>query len=81
MSKPLLAFLDRDGASISVCTGCTKILHEQGMVEIAEQHPLPVKNAPDGTYCMIVYRIAPPFTLDECRDAIKGRHIGEAWGS
>jgi len=77
---PLAAFLYRGGVSRSVCLGCSEILHEQGMVAVIQKNPMPVRNAPDGTYCAIVYQIVPPFTLAECQDAIKGRHVGPAWG-
>jgi hypothetical protein len=57
--------------------GCSAILAEQGMVEVVEEFPL---NGHQPDFSVIVYKIAPGFTLDECRAAIKGRHVGPAWG-
>jgi hypothetical protein len=49
------------------------------MLEVVAEIPLDgIQVASD--FSLITYQIAPGFTLDECRDAIKGRHIGQPWG-
>lgn len=74
---PVMAILILDGERRPTCLGCTEILAEQGMVEVVEEFPL---NGHQPEFSVIVYKIAPGFTLAECRDAIKGRHVGPAWG-
>lgn len=74
---PVMAVVILDEVKRPTCVGCTEILIEQGMVEVVEEFPL---NGNQSEYSVIVCRIAPGFTLDECRDAIKGRHVGPAWG-
>jgi hypothetical protein len=76
-----LAFLQRpDGESRQVCVGCSEVLYEQGMLGLVIDEP--IASISGGEYArQVIYRIVEPFTLDECRDAIKGRHKGRAWGS
>lgn len=74
---PVMAILILDDVRRQTCLGCSEILAEQGMVEVVEEFPL---NGMDQEHSVIVYKIAPGFTLDQCRDAIKGRHVGPAWG-
>lgn len=74
---PVMAFLTHDMRRRLVCLGCSEILHEQGMLEVVEEFPL---NGMDAEHSVIVYHIALPFTLEECRAAISARHIGAPWG-
>jgi hypothetical protein len=74
---PVMAILILDEKRRPTCLGCSAILAEQGMVEVVEEFPL---NGHQPDFSVIVYKIAPGFTLDECRAAIKGRHVGPAWG-
>lgn len=76
-----LAILYRpDGQTRVVCCGCTEILAEQGFVRIIHKEQMPGPGIKEK--CMTVrFAIAPGFSLEECRAAIKGRHTGEAWGS
>jgi hypothetical protein len=75
-----LASLELDGHMRSVCVGCSEILYEQGMLTLVMEAPLPtIGDGEPGIH--VVYRIAPGFTLDECRQAISARHIGQPWGS
>jgi hypothetical protein len=76
---PVMAILILDDQRRQTCLGCTEILAEQGMVEVVEEFPLNGMQA-NQEYSVIVYRIAPGFTLEECRTAIKGRHVGPPWG-
>lgn len=75
---PVFAVLIINDQRRPTCVGCSAVLAEQGMLEVVEEIPL------DGIqvnrrFSLIAYRIAPGFTLDECRDAIKARHVGPAW--
>lgn len=74
---PAMAFLMLDEKARQTCVGCTEILAELGMVRKVQEFPL---NDLQPEFSVVVYEIAPDFTLDECRDAIKGRHVGPAWG-
>jgi hypothetical protein len=75
---PVMAILRLGDARRPVCLGCSAILREEGMLEVVEEFPL---NGQQPDFSVIVYHIALPFTLDECRAAIQARHIGPAWGS
>lgn len=75
---PVVAILRLGEARRPVCLGCSEILHEQGMLEVVEEFPL---NGMDAEHSVIVYHIALPFTLDECRAAISARHVGPPWGA
>jgi hypothetical protein len=75
---PVIALLKLDDRRPQVCLGCSEILAELGMVEVVEEFPL---NGHQPEYSVIVYRITPGFTLEDCRASIKARHIGAAWGS
>jgi hypothetical protein len=78
---PSLAFLRHaDGQVRQVCLGCSKLLYGLGMLRIVEEKPMSVLNAPPDTYCSIVYEIAPPFTLANCRSMAR-RHVGPPWGA
>lgn len=73
---PVVAILIMGDQRRQTCLGCSEILAEQGMLEVVEEFPL---NGHQPEFSVIAYRIAPGFTLDECRDAIKARHVGPAW--
>ena len=76
-----LAFLQRpDGETRNVCVGCSEILYEQGMLTLVSERPLPTYGG-GAQATTVIYQIAEPFTLDECREAIKARHTGPEWGS
>ena len=76
---PVMAILDLGGQRRQTCVGCSAILAEQGMLEVVEDFPLNGMQA-NQEYSVIVYRIAPGFTLGECRRAVSARHVGPAWG-
>jgi hypothetical protein len=79
MSNVAIAFLQRpDGQMRMVCVGCSEILYEQGMLKLMIEEPLPVVGSADAT--QVFYKIAEPFTVEECREAIKARHTGTPWG-
>ena len=78
--QTMLAFLLRgDGDLCQVCIGCSETLHELGMLEVVGRSPLSVVNAPEAV--RVLYKIAAPYTINDCRDAIKDRHTGRPWGS
>jgi hypothetical protein len=60
-----LTFLLLDGKPRLTCTDCAKYLHELGMVTVALA-------TEDGN--ITIYKITEPFTLEDTRAAIKGRH-------
>jgi hypothetical protein len=74
---PVVAFLMLDGRARQTCVGCTEILAEQGMVVKVLEYVL---NAQQPEYSVIMYEIAPGFTLAECQAAIRARHVGPPWG-
>lgn len=78
---PLLAFLDHDGRVVQTCIGCSQVLAGFGMLRVKEERALPVVNADAGTYSSIVYEIAAPFTIENCRAIVRDRHVGGAWPS
>lgn len=80
MAEPIMAFLRHNERLRQVCIGCSGILHEQGMLNIAHETDAGIMNAPAGVYSVLIYEIAPAFTIDECRKAISARHLGERWG-
>ena len=61
----------------AVCLGCSAILAEQGMLDVVREFPF---NERQPEYSTIIYQIAPGFTLAECQDAVRARHVGPAWG-
>ncbi len=75
---PVVALLDYEGRPRMVCLGCSAILAEQGMITVEREACL---NDRQPEYSVVTYKIAPGFTLDECRAAIQNRHTGPAWGS
>jgi hypothetical protein len=76
----LMAALLRDRELIPLCCGCTAILEQRGMVRRVAEAPLPVANEPPGTYSLVTFEIAFPYTVEGCREAIADRHIGPPWG-
>jgi hypothetical protein len=78
---PLMAVLMLDGTPRVCCVGCTQVLVETGLLRIVREPALPVSNAPPGTFSTIVCEIADGYTLADCQRAIRGRHVGPAWGS
>ena len=74
---PVIAILIIDEKRRQTCLGCSEILAEQGMLVVDDEFPL---NGQQPEYSVIVYRIAPGFTLAECQAAIKARDIGPEWG-
>jgi hypothetical protein len=75
---PAMAILMLEKSRPMVCLGCSGILAEKHLLEVVEEFPL---NGHELDYSVVVYRIKPGFTLEDCRAVIKGRHIGPAWGS
>lgn len=76
MRDYVLAFLHHKGSTRQVCLGCSGILHEQGMLNVAYE-----TNGDGGFGAIVLYEIAPNFTLEECRKAVTARHIGPEWGA
>lgn len=74
-----LAFLEHGGRVRQVCVGCSEILYEQGILTLVIEETMPRLVGDDAV--QRVYRIASPFTIDECRAAISARHNGPLWGS
>lgn len=80
MAEPIMAFLRLDNHLRQTCLGCSQILYEQGMLNKAYERDAEISNAPAGTYSVVIYEIAPAFTLEECRNAVAARHVGNNWG-
>lgn len=82
MPEPIIvmAFLRHNERLRSTCLGCSHILHEQGMLRIAFERDAEISNAPAGAYSVVIYEIAPGFTIGECREAVSARHVGASWG-
>jgi hypothetical protein len=74
---PVMAYLVIDEHFRQTCVGCTMILAEQGMLVKLKEFPL---NGMDEEHSIVVYEIAPGFTLEDCQIAIKARHVGPPWG-
>lgn len=78
---PAIAFLRfDDGVTVVTCVGCSTILHGLGMLAIVEEQPLAVVNAPAGAYCSRIYKLNPPYTIENCRGILRERHVGLPWG-
>jgi hypothetical protein len=75
---PVMAILMLDDKARQTCVGCSSVLAEVGLLKKVQEFPL---NEVQPEFSVAIYEIAPGFTLDDCRAAIKGRHIGPEWGA
>lgn len=77
MTPAIAILLYDDGRRSPTCLGCSEILAEQGMLEVVEEYAF---NPRQPEYSVIIYRVAPGFSLADCQDAVKARHVGGPWG-
>jgi len=71
----VMAFLTLDGKVRQTCLGCSRLLAERGLVCESDSLVLP-----DGRHRAVGYALAEGITLEDCRKAIRYRHIGTPWG-
>ena len=70
--QPAFAFVRLDGQWRLTCVGCSLKLEEMGLLNryMEIRHP-------DHA---VAFELKPDVTLEQCRDAIRDRHVGTAWG-
>lgn len=76
--EPAMAFLLLDGEFRSVCLGCSQVLHDKAMLVVIKEMPFSERQPEFST---IIYGIAEGVTLQQCRIAIRDRHVGRPWGA
>ena len=73
MNQPAFAFVRLDGQWRLTCVGCSLKLEEMGLLN----RYMEIKH-PDHA---VAFDLAPDVTLEQCREAIRDRHVGTAWGA
>lgn len=78
MKQYIAAFVydpDRDVIR-QVCVGCSQLLYFSGFLVKVNEICL-IKNQPEAV--AVLYNLAQDYTMEDCKEYVKGTHIGGRW--